>query len=340
MLNSKTRTSVNALAVSLLLFPVSQGAATASKLTQVDANKIATTFCRNIGKPLTVPADNLDLAPNTKNGDSVIHWHPHWKVGFSDQADVEVEDATGMVTHYMNSAFFYRPAEKRIGPDGKYAGKSLSQEKAVERAAAILKSTGVSPSELAFMAAIEEVDGDGSDVKEHDWRIIWNRIYHGIPYDRDQNASVEIQADTGEAIAIGVNFRSAPPTTSKIILTKEQAAITALAQTNAASMSGVSLFGSSLEVVQPNTFWQDANDRPQSDLARIAWCNVLGYSDSNHSSCQVWVDAETGDVIGGTAGGILGAPSPKHSPPIFGHQLKAHRTAAKAKGKHSNSKPQ
>ena len=81
------------------------------------------------------------------------------------------------------------------------------------------------------------------------------------------------------------------------------------------------------EIIPFNHFWESGDSQRNSLQTRVVWNFHYGVP---LQTIEVWVEAETGDVVGGDFEGTLGRgvsiPAPK-----FGHQIKYKELALKGK---------
>lgn len=297
--------SITAVLVITLAHPAFSAPATDKTSAALSASE----FCRKIGQPV-MTSSNMDVSSNQFSLLSNNAHSSRWQIHFSNQADVEVDSASGNITHYMNAAFFQHKSDQA-------EDKAMTREQAIQCATDALTATGVPLSELSLVEAAKS--------SRDQWNVVWKRVFHGIPYYRD-NAIVEVQGVSGEIIGLGVNFHSSQPPILDNKISQEEAVSIAQEQLRAANLTNLPLKGGVGLIVEPNSFWQDGNERPVSGKSRSAWFCSFGQGEQFYA---VWVDTATGDVIGGTMGGTLGGSTVKRQKPIFGHQLKRSITMVK-----------
>lgn len=264
-----------------------QPVSTAS-LTQAQALGIATRFSASLGHPLSGRSPyqpNSAIAPKANISRSL----PEWKFTQFDgknSVDVEVVAATGVVSGYMNHT---------DTPDPQPEDAPMSKSEAIAQATVILTRAGaLKTNELTFNRA--DLTPFGKDTTE--WWVSWNRTYQGVVY-REQGASIGFNGETGRLLGFGVNFKTPPPSTMKTVFSQEQAIEVADRQLQDAGYLPGSVIRVKTEIVMPNTFWKPGGSEANSELiARAAWVCVYKSSDEIG---DVWVDRETGLVIGGTS---------------------------------------
>lgn len=148
--------------------------------------------------------------------------------------------------------------------------------------------------------------------------VEWKRQFAGIPY-YDQVIGIHVNAETGAVQAFGTRFTSAPPagTLSPLHLTAPQALRVASEYLGKFPLSDLTYLDVYPSVVlerrptqKPSArlpFWID--DKP---VAHIAWVVRSYYFDNAKCYVEVWVDMQSGQVVGGenqrTRGGRVQAP--------------------------------
>lgn len=287
-------------------------AAPQSHLTQAQAIEAASAFCRSIGVAVQAPATAVYPSPDfLKNPPH--YWLPRWQVTLAPQIEVEVVDATGKISSFFNvgvsNQFSYEPAAEVI-----------SEAEAITRAQSLLKASG-QVSELGVPKASLEQYSSKPMMASHRWVITWERLYQGVPY-KDENIVALLQAETGEPIALGVNFRSAPlaaaasasPNTATRGSLPDAVSI-ASSWVKTSNLPPMTFRIVETLVVQPNKFWLSEGQQDQKVPGPVRVAKIVTFSVGS-DLIQVWVDAKTGEVIGGAAIGTLGLPSKK---PVHPH---------------------
>ncbi len=278
-----------------LIFCSASVARAGAKLTSDQVVKIASDFCQRINQPVTVAGTAQYQAASESSDEPKHHWQDSWKVSFPNQAEVEVVDATGVISAYTNSAFFLRK-------DNSPAGTALSQADAMQHANAALQAAG-QIGEATFLQASLEQDHNPPLAASHQWQFLWRRTFKNVPY-RNQHASVLLQAETGEVIELVLMFPSSPPEIASVSVRRNDSDATVQTLIKQTGITNAVLQDVQTEVVQPNTFWQpNGSVVPQPGAARTALAYRLQAADTTY---EVWVDAQTGKVIGGEASGLLG----------------------------------
>ncbi|MDQ2730913.1 MAG: hypothetical protein M3Y56_04580 [Armatimonadota bacterium] len=277
----------------LVLITASLPAHAGPTLTQPQAVQIASTFCQTIGSPITDPGVAVFPAPSSGSGLPDSYYLPRWQVKFGHKAVVEVVDATGLVSRYYN----YDLSHRAMLNNGA-AGTPITQDAATTTANAVIQA-GTGASELGTPQAQEVQLANPATSSGHLWMINFPRMFNTVPY-RRQGASVVLQAETGAVQGYSLNFLTPMPAATNLSVTHDTAIATAQGQLTTSNIGGTILAAAQQEVVQPNTFWvQGGSPLPQPGAApRVAWdCSYVNATQDG--IYQVWVDAETGQVIGG-----------------------------------------
>ena len=280
-----------------------QTATPTPRLTTVQATQIATNFCQAVGAPVSGSATAVFPAPLRYAGEQDTYFLPRWKVKFAGssgvQAEVDVVDATSAVSRYYNFALSRQQLANRQA-----AGTPLSQAAAIQTATSYL-TAAVQPSDIGSAVAFNMQMTSPATAAGNLWMVRWTRQYAGIPY-RKQQVTEILQAETGVLQALTIAFPSSPPTSNATAITQSQAQATAAAQLQMANVPNPTFQAANLMVVQPTTFWQvNGTTKPQPNTGGvIAW--NCSYLDANGMTDEVWIDANTGNVIGGESYGLAG----------------------------------
>lgn len=280
----------------LLFLLLASAASAASALTQEQAVKLASDFCQRTGAPAAPTATAQCPSPQD------THWQARWRVIFPRQATVEVVDVTGDIVYYVNDAWYEQTAH-----DNRPAGVAISGAEAIRRASSVLTATG-DRKELAFDKATLVQTHKPPLASCHTWIVSWTRQFQNVPY-RYQGANVLLDAETGMVKILCKNFLTPPPPKPLFKVSREQATQVAVNKLAEAGVQGVSPISVKVEIVQPNTFWMPGGDETQSvPISWIAWTCRFQIGEQN---VEVWVDSETGGVIGGSLWGHRGAVGEK-----------------------------
>ena len=271
---------------------ITVGPAVATHLTPAQAVQIAQAFCNSNGNPISVPGNAQYAVPDAADA----YWQPCWTVTFDGQATVEVVDATSIVASYMNDAYSGYLASIRQ----QLAGPLVSQNTAVQTAAAAL-STTANVDQTGQVTAYLSQDNDGTHAGESTWNILYPRQFQGLPY-KDDVVVMEIDAATNKLMGLSLTYRCVPPDNggSAMVVTQAQANATAQSQINQSGIQAPLLQGSIVQVVLPNTYWQDGNYNFTPGQGKVAWVVTYSLGDPTlGETVGVWVDAATGNIIGG-----------------------------------------
>jgi hypothetical protein len=275
------------LVVLAVLLLSNQLACHSQALSKGRAIETAQAYCRAVGV-------TVDAAPDAKYMDkSLLHHGPEWTVAFGTDLHVEVADDSGLVIGLMDQRVSAALGSAAVGT-------AIPEEAAISRATALVRATGCRD-DLAFAGAKRMVHT--ALAAHHVWAVRWTRLWNGIPY-QNGGVNVLLQAETGAVIAVGVAFYS-PPTDSVVVtLPAEDAARTALAQIGGPVPVGAYPAALVTQVVRPNTFHMPGGSmKPLPGPSRVAW---VGQFQAGDQTYEVYVDAETGKVIGGQRWGPRG----------------------------------
>jgi hypothetical protein len=219
-------------------------------------------------------------------------WLPRWRVTFADGTEVEVVDSSGAVSRYTSSAL------GNVVPHVKLPGGApLSKAAVLKIANKVLAAAGPMDSVAPAAPTYQQVSSI-SDTESASWYVSYKRMYKGIPYHRDQQVIVILQAQTGSVLGYNLVFPSPPPANGPATMSSDQAIAVANAQIARADLNEPIFRSCNQLVVQPNTCWLAPGPaKTQFNCAsRIVW--DCAYK-SGVKTCDVWIDTETGNTIGG-----------------------------------------
>ena len=274
-----------------------------ASLTQAQAITRAQLFCQTIGASVTAPATAVFPAPNRYTSQQDTYWQPRWRVTFGSQAEVDVVAATGVISHFYNFAL-----SQQLLSVNSPAGSPITPAAASQIAASVLQASGQLTSELAATPTSQNFQLTDPPTQAGDlWMLTWGRQvgFAGIPY-RHEQATLMLQAETGQVQAFSLTFPAPPPSTGAGGVTSVSAISTAQSVLTGAGVTGTTQQSATLQVVQPNTYWQSGGSAtpPPNEAGQIAW-NVV-FTNANNTVYEVWVDSNLGTVIGGESYGIAG----------------------------------
>jgi hypothetical protein len=223
------------------------------------------------------------------------YWQPRWDVHLG-RNQIEIVDATGIVTKF----FAFDTSDNRP------AGAAMPRSQALARAVKIVHAAGVSES-LGAPQVMEMQMASPPQRDTHLWNIIYPRQFQGHPVSHQQ-MTIMLQAETGELRAVGVTFPTPLPAPAAPQITVASAQ--ANASTRIKQLQGTDFLfrQAQLEWVQPNgqTFSPRGRETTVNGETpgglRLVW-NCL-FTEKNHSYAEVWVDAQTGKIIGGEIASI------------------------------------
>jgi hypothetical protein len=250
-----------------------------TRLHEAQVTQIARTFCRKIGQSITIPGTAAFTETPKINPGS--YWQSRWQVDFPGQARVEVVDATGIVAHYANESYSTIHQNESDPP-----GEALTQADAIQRAKKAIDATGQSEP-IKFMNAQLAQFHDPPLASCYSWIVSWYRTSHDIPY-RDQHVSLIMDAQTGEIQNLVLMFPT-PPLVSAVQNFGQDDAMNAAASIiiNQGIEESAYHTDTHLEIIQAG---------PDKKMIRLAW--ISSFVVDGHWR-QVYLDAETGDVLGG-----------------------------------------
>jgi len=286
-------------------------------LTTAQAIQIAQTFCQAIGAPIsagTPTVATVTTASPTYSGNV-------WQVNFQGAASVEVADASGIVVFYFN----YNLANQ-LNANGQAPGTPITQAQAQTVAATVLQASRQPTTELANQQFTQSNLLYPATYAGDLWTVRWNRSAASVSYRSDQ-ATLLLQAETGGVEAWKLAFPTPALVPVASTVTQSQAQQIAQAEMTAeGSCLGLTnqVFQIAQQaVVQPNTLWPSGGSTTPGTTtpipgspSRVVWdCYFSNApasgSPSGSTYSEVWVDAATGQIIGGNIVQVMGHSASK-----------------------------
>jgi len=236
---------------------------------------------------------------------------PEFQVKFHGFSTIRVDAATGDAIGFIDhSALHETYAATEAEP--------MLEESAIDIAEGVIRDLG-SPEGLVFASATLKAPIDEIPA----WICKWNRLWNGIPYHRGgpQGAQVWLAATTGRVVSAAIYRPPPAPAVSEITLQADSAMETALSFARSEGLPlTTALADPQLRIVQPNYAWHGASavhvtyDTP----SRIAWVvNIAHIADDGIPDLagEFWVDAATGEIVGGAkSGGVVDSSSAQPRP--------------------------
>lgn len=280
-----------------------QTATPTPRLTAAQAITIAQSFANTINQPEPGAATATYTTPES-SGDADHYYLPVWEVKFATLAhSAEVVDATGEICDYSSSA-----ASADALPPYSPAGTAITTSSAMQKAVLVMQASGTNINDLTAPSSPWEIQlSNPPEYKNHIYSIEWKRQTNGVSYQHSDGAVVMLQAETGEILEFRLRRTMSVPTSTAVTVTQAQAE--QLAQQAAQSLGAppAPLSSTKQEIVRPNTFWVDGSidvARPLPGTSRIVWnCYFV---QSLYVTYYIWIDAQTGQVVGGYVSGIQG----------------------------------
>lgn len=269
-----------------------------ARLSEAEAIKVAREFCQNVGAPVT--GDGVADYPLPPSLASAQHWQPLWRVRFAGQAHLEVVDATGNIAAYTNDAL--NAKNEKAGD--RAPRQDINIRQAEQKAIAVVDASG-NTSELKFNRADFWQITEPPSVVGQGWMVSFTRIRGTVPY-RDQGAHVVVDPESGLATTFIIRFRTPPPKDSSMRISREEERVIVEKQLALAGKQGATLVTGKKLMVQPNNFWKDGEKGtvvalPISRLADVYYYKTT--EDNREWTYEVWVDLDTGEVLGGAKSG-------------------------------------
>lgn len=301
------------IAVALAAVTSAAQAAPRPRLSSNQAIEGARDFCTAIHQPVR-GGGQAKFPGGFRN-----HWQARWEIEFAGEATVCIVDATGDIAYYRNRGY-----DKREGAD-KPSGRSITETEARRIGSSVVSASG-GAADLAFWHAQIMTEADPKVRGSHRWVLDWQRKAGKYLYDRRSSANASLDAEAGIVVTFSKIFPSPPPATLDVRVSKEDATKTAKDKLVARKLPSGDPVRGELFIVQPNERWLENPKRlgdrryfPELERkpeSRLAWVFRFNNPDKELYWRDVWVDAQTGDVVGGAIGGVpLALPRKGAGPP-------------------------
>jgi len=199
---------------------------------------------------------------------------------------VDFDESTGQIRRVSNNRFYRSKHQLRVAID-----KNTANKKAI----GYLQAAGIP------LDNIELYDSRSAQYSQdsYQWYVRFRRVYDGYPY-YFSGILVILNPEDASLIGFGCNLSALKPLSTDVKVDK--AAAVECARTYMAEMGydiSVPTFAELL-IVQPDDYWEYIGTgdiaEPQ-DIAQLAW--VLRFN-APWDVTEVWVDAENGNVLGGS----------------------------------------
>lgn len=287
-----------AFALADLQGPDTAATATTSNLTEAQAVQIAADFCQRIGQPVTVKGvAEIPTAPENAN-DPKLYWQTRWKVTFGEQAQLEVADPTGLVVDYWDMAFSQKKIDERNQPVQAFITKADALVKANIILKALKQEKELLQPEATFDTATNPITHGATD-----WFVRYRRHFQGLAYP-DEGLNIIVDGESGIISMFHLRFVSPLLTHASESVSRDQAAVTARAAMDKAGLQQATLVSTRKMMTRANTFADPTgSEDPLPGPARPVWGYTFRADTPEFSGkrfVEVWVDMETGAVIGGT----------------------------------------
>jgi len=274
-------------------------------MTSAQAIAAARTFCAAIGRTVSASDSGTASYPVPVQFSYVANqfYAPSWWVTFEGgNLKVEVSDTTGVIAYYDDTTTF----NQVIGtpPTGSQISTTtaaqifntviLASHQTDTLAQEFTAYAKVSPSSTAGDAAIASAP----------------RTSLGYPF-HDQAANLVLQGETGTLLIFSLAYPTTAPTSAPSTISQSAAISTAGTVLANAGITGTT-FGTATPMwVEPNQTWT-LSGTSFPPAPRLAW--VVAYSGTG-LHIEVWVDADTGLVIGGLDGVTGGSTNVRRETP-------------------------
>jgi hypothetical protein len=262
-----------------------------SDVSSSDAIAIANAFSSKAGLVATGTPNAIYPYQEFKGSVARIPEHyylPRWSVQYPSGLSIEVAAQSRQVV-----------AMRAMGSYGdKAAGTAIPQTKAIELAHQIVEAASLKSAVNSSPTCQEMQIASPPKADTHMWMIRYPRITtDNVPF-RDDDVSIMLMAETGKMKIMSANFHTAEPPITNRNVTTNLALTTAKQTLDSLKLTPVGAIPAPTEmVVQPNSFpAQRTSIDEKRGAPRYAWVCMFPIQQGR---VEVWIDVETGKVIGG-----------------------------------------
>jgi len=240
---------------------------------------------------------------------------------YGGEIEVSVEPESGRVIAFHDMVLTCALRTDSLPPEP----PRQTAQQAIMRARSYVALAGIDVRSLAVSICRLQTVGPlvGADARQ--WYLWFERVHEGVafPY-AAQGVSVVLDSDHGRLIALRAKMAAHPPGLGRLQIGPDRACDVAKELVRSFNGEVLNEPWAELRIVLPNDFWAPDKDlaarfnaSPRVDPnSRVAWIVRLPVRlwSPQDAVADVWVDAETGSVIGGGLGGRMGPGGAKWEP--------------------------
>ena len=195
--------------------------------------------------------------------------------------EANVDKATGQIHGAFRHEAYGEPSDSE---------KRIDKSRASALALEYLRAAGLPVSETRLQRA---------EIANGAWDLRYGRVYRSYPYRLDC-VDVLIRPSDGTLKALGYHFKSPLPESTRVAVSRDKASSIAREHLLQWTDDPGQLSSTKLMIVQPNDYYEGLDVREPMEsrnVSRLAW--VADLEPPRSHLAEVWVDAESGDVLGG-----------------------------------------
>lgn len=220
-----------------------------------------------------------------------------WHVRYRDaEVEVTIDPTNGKVARFRDNGLDSRL--EADPPTDKSA--CISEATAISRTAHYLRLAGFDTNQF-FVRHIELLDIHApTQANDRIWFVVLRRIYQGVSFDTNQDAIVQLEAGEGRLLMMTSSAPITLPTSPRVDLSPKEATHVTSSFLKQRGYTLIQQTQTNLQFVLPNRYWTDGNTKPATSQSHLAWvCSFVLYAQNTPLKGSVWVDASTGEVVGG-----------------------------------------
>ncbi len=254
---------------------------------EASANVVTTAisdFCRKYRSDLMTPQNNWKIAVTTTNGVAILPIPPSDEREVSLTVDLKQKEVTAF-------SAFKGFSKKRYGTQTKDIEAMVAT-----RADAIRRDFAVNTNTLKPMYARKFHFAEQTQQKVIEY--LWQRQTNGFAF-KDDFVKVIYDAQDGELLSLRKSWGNLPDSLHVKLALPAAKEIVSKQIGNGVNAKALRVNSAEIAVVSPNDFLTETKSVPKG--RRLAWVFELPKQFLLESSAELWVDSETGVILGGKA---------------------------------------
>lgn len=219
---------------------------------------------------------------------------PLRKVTYSNTKEISVDTSTGKILRY-------RFQKIESVPTGLTKDDAIPEGQAMDTAKSFLDELGISLDDLKYTFGYHDpMHLEMNDLHGASWMLHGKLEPSGVPFAFGM-VTINVSAYSGE-VRMFVHFPVIMPESVRQVFSQEECELIArdFVKDNFALAAVQYVFDSRLATMQRNGHWHEPQSYERLGIGRLCWViTVRRKAEDIHPVCSVYVDCETGEIIGG-----------------------------------------